>query len=79
MLSPVDLIRQAATAIEPNTGALYIEVPAKETISCRPPGDNILGALHHQLCDLSSLDASLRAARLVPMGLKRIYEHSGKI
>ena len=79
LLSPVDLIHQAATAVEPTAGALYVEVPAKETIYCRAPDDNILGALHHQLYDLSSLDAALRAAKLVPMRLERIYEPSGKI
>lgn len=79
LLDPVDLIRQAGTALTPTTGVLYVEVPAKETIFCRPSNDNILGALHHHLYDLSSLDAALRAAGMVPMRLERIYEPSGKI
>lgn len=79
LLNPVDLIRQAGTALTPTTGVLYVEVPAKETISCRPSNDNILGALHHQLYDLSSLDVALRAGGMVPMRLERIYEPSGKI
>jgi 2-polyprenyl-3-methyl-5-hydroxy-6-metoxy-1,4-benzoquinol methylase len=79
LLDPVDLIRQAGTALAPTTGILYVEVPAKETIFCRPSNDNILGALHHQLYDLSSLDVALRAGGLVPVRLERIYEPSGKI
>jgi hypothetical protein len=79
LVDPIDLIRQASTSLAATSGVLYVEVPAKETIFCRPSYDNILGALHHQLYDLCSLDRALRAAGMVVMRLERIYEPSGKI
>lgn len=79
LLDPVDLMREAATSLNPNSGVLYVEVPAKETIECRSTEDNILGALHHQLYDICSLDFAFRAAGMAVMRLERIYEPSGKI
>ena len=79
MENPVSLIRQASTSLGPSWGLLYVEVPAKETFVCRPPEDNILGALHHQLYDFRSLDCAFRAAGMVAIHLERIYEPSGKI
>jgi hypothetical protein len=76
---PVNLIRQASTSLVPSWGVLYVEVPAKETIVCRPPADNILGALHRQLYDFRSLDCAFRGAGMVAIQLERIYEPSGKI
>jgi 2-polyprenyl-3-methyl-5-hydroxy-6-metoxy-1,4-benzoquinol methylase len=79
LLDPVDLMREAATSLNPTSGVLYVEVPAKETIECRTAADNILGALHHQLYDICSLDFAFRAAGMAVMRLERIYEPSGKI
>lgn len=79
LVDPIELLRQACTALSPNRGVLYVEVPAKETIDCRPHDDNILGALHRQLYDIGSLNAALKKAGLEAIRLERIYEPSGKI
>ena len=79
LADPVELLRQAGTVLSSNRGVLYVEVPAKETIDCRPTNDNILGALHRQLYDIGSLNTALTRAGLEVIQVERIYEPSGKI
>jgi hypothetical protein len=79
LVDPVELLRQAGTALSPNRGVIYVEVPAKETIDCRPANDNILGALHRQLYDIGSLNTAMTRAGLEVIQVERIYEPSGKI
>lgn len=76
---PLALVRDAAGALEPSRGLLYIELPDKLTVSHRPPSDNILGALHCHLYDPGSVAALLVRAGLVALRIERLFEPSGKI
>lgn len=76
---PLTLLRAAASALDPKRGVLYVEVPAKETASYRPPHDNILGPLHRHLYDMKSLGMAIEQAGLVIMEMVRLFEPSGKI
>ncbi|MEA2946265.1 MAG: N,N-diacetyllegionaminate synthase [Alphaproteobacteria bacterium] len=77
--SPVDYLRALAPVLDPENGIVYIEVPDKETIRSRPPSDNILGALHRHLYDLTGLLRLITEAGLVAIRLERIVEPSGKL
>lgn len=79
LADPVRLLHEASSALNPQQGVLYVEVPAKETLLHRPPEDNILGALHRHLYDVTSLNAAIGRAGLVVMRIDRLYEPSGKI
>jgi 2-polyprenyl-3-methyl-5-hydroxy-6-metoxy-1,4-benzoquinol methylase len=76
---PLALLRAAASALDPERGVLYVEVPAKETVMYRPPHDNILGPLHRHLYDMESLSKAIEQANLVTMKMVRLFEPSGKI
>jgi len=76
---PLALVREAAGALEPARGLLYIELPDTLTVSHRPPSDNILGALHCHLYNPSSVAALLARAGLVALRIERLFEPSGKI
>ena len=76
---PLVLLRAAASALQPERGVLYVEVPAKETLTYRPPNDNILGPLHRHLYDIESLSKVIERAGLVVMEMARLFEPSGKI
>lgn len=76
---PLTLLRAAASALNPERGVLYVEVPAKETVGYRPPSDNILGSLHRHLYDMASLNHVITQAGLVVMEIIRLFEPSGKI
>lgn len=73
------LVRNAAKALDSETGVIYVEVPDVMTIGRRPESDNILGALHHHLYSLQGLHSVLSNAGLVPLCLARIVEPSGKM
>jgi 2-polyprenyl-3-methyl-5-hydroxy-6-metoxy-1,4-benzoquinol methylase len=76
---PLILLHAAASALNPEWGVLYVEVPAKETVTYRPPTDNILGSLHRHLYDMASLNKAMEQAGLVVMEIVRLFEPSGKI
>ncbi len=76
---PLALVRDAAGALDPVRGLLYIELPDILTVSHRPPSDNILGALHCHLYDPSSVAALLARAGLAALRIERLFEPSGKI
>jgi SAM-dependent methyltransferase len=76
---PLVLVRDAAGALDPARGVLYLELPDKRTASERPPSDNILGALHCHLYDSSSIVTLLERAGLAPLRVEQIQEPSGKI
>ncbi|MEZ5618822.1 MAG: class I SAM-dependent methyltransferase [Rhodocyclaceae bacterium] len=79
LADPVWLLHEASSALDPQQGVLYVEVPAKETLFHRLSDDNILGALHRHLYDVVSLNAAISRAGLVVMRIERLYEPSGKI
>lgn len=76
---PLTLLRAAASALDPERGVLYVEVPAKETVAYRSPNDNILGPLHRHLYDMESLSKAIAQAGLAIMEMVRLFEPSGKI
>lgn len=76
---PIHLLRQAAQAIDPETGIVYVEVPDVLTTALRPATDNILGALHHHLYTPAGLAIALRRAGLETLQAERIVEPSGKL
>ncbi len=75
---PVDLVREAAGALAAS-GVLYLELPDKRTALERPPSDNILGALHCHLYDVSSIVRLVERAGLAPLAVDQVHEPSGKI
>ena len=79
LAEPLVLLRAVVTALHPEQGVLYVEVPAKETAIYRSPCDNILGALHRHLYDMGSMNRVLCQAGLVVMEMVRLFEPSGKI
>jgi len=76
---PNRIVADAAKALKPESGLLYVEVPDVQTIGRRPDTDNILGSLHHHVYSLRGLESLLRTNGLVPLRLERILEPSGKI
>jgi len=76
---PLALLRDVRGALDPRCGTAYVEVPDRLTIGCRPPGDNILGALHCHLYDPGSLTRLLARAGLAVLSACRVFEPSGKI
>lgn len=76
---PRRLLRDAAGALDPLRGLLYVEVPDRETISLRPSTDNILGSAHAHLYSPESLGLLLVEAGLRPLRVERVVEPSGKI
>jgi SAM-dependent methyltransferase len=76
---PLPLLRGAAGALNPEIGLLYMEVPDKETAFQRPPGDNVLGALHRHLYTPAGVAIALERAGLHTLRIDRVYEPSGKI
>lgn len=77
--NPIDLVKQAASALRAPAGVLYVEVPDKLTVQHRPPDDNILGALHCHLYDPVSLAVLLARAGLATLRIDRVFDPSGKI
>lgn len=75
---PVSLLRSVRPALG-RGGVLYVEVPDKLTIGCRPSTDNILGALHYHLYDPRSLAMLFEVGGFWPVQLARVFEPSGKI
>lgn len=76
---PQTLIKAARSALLPERGILYVEVPDKLTIGRRPSNDNILGALHYHLYDPASLARLLVREGFEPLRIERVFEPSGKI
>lgn len=76
---PVPVVIQASRIMNKETGLLYAEVPGVETIQLRPSNDNILGALHHHLYAITSMDRMLLRAGLVSLEVQRITEPSSKL
>jgi 2-polyprenyl-3-methyl-5-hydroxy-6-metoxy-1,4-benzoquinol methylase len=76
---PVSLLKSIHAALKNPTGLVYIEVPDKLTIYCRPADDNILGSLHYNLYDPGSLAKLFEVSRFDPIKIGRILEPSGKI
>lgn len=76
---PIRLIEEAASALSPSFGVLYVEVPDKLTVYHRPTSDNILGALHCHLYHPASLGVLIDRAGLVTLKIERLFEPSGKI
>jgi SAM-dependent methyltransferase len=76
---PVSVLEQGLRIMNRDTGLLYAEVPDIKTIDQRPSTDNILGALHHHLYQLSSLDLLLNRAGLTSLEIQRIVEPSTKL
>lgn len=76
---PVELVKQAASALRLPGGLLYVEVPDKLTVRHRLPDDNILGALHCHLYDPVSLAMLLSRAGLATLRIDRVFDPSGKI
>lgn len=77
--NPVSFLKKIRAALSPRRGILYIELPDKLTIGRRPPTDNILGALHHHLYDLRSIEALLKNSGFFTIQAMRFFEPSGKI
>ena len=77
--NPIDLVKQAASALRAPAGVLYVEVPDKLTVSHRAPEDNILGALHCHLYDPVSLAVLLSRAGLATLRIDRVFDPSGKL
>lgn len=76
---PIRVLRQVAQVLIPSCGLLYLEVPDKLTIGCRPPNDNILGALHCHLYHPGGVERLFREAGFEPLRIERVVEPSGKI
>ena len=76
---PLRLLRDVAGALDPRDGLAYVEVPDRLTLEHRPPGDNILGALHHHLYGPVSLALLVERAGLATLRVDRFVEPSGKI
>ena len=76
---PISLLKSIHTALKSPTGLVYIEVPDKLTIYCRPANDNILGSLHYNLYDPESLAKLFDVSGFEPIKIGRILEPSGKI
>lgn len=76
---PVPVLKATKNILVPGAGVVYVEVPDKSTCRYRPPSDNIVGALHHHLYDIGSLERLFRAAGMVALSIQRIVEPSGKI
>jgi SAM-dependent methyltransferase len=76
---PVPALEQGRRILNERGGLIYVEVPDVQTVRHRPATDNILGALHHHLFDLNSLDRLFRRAGLVPVDIQRIVDPSGKL
>jgi hypothetical protein len=77
---PGKLISNAAQALDPAGGIVYVEVPDVLTIGRRPPSDNMLGCLHHHLDSARGLVTRIEErAWLHLLDLGRTVEPSGKI
>lgn len=76
---PVRVLKQVAQALIPSCGLLYLEVPDKLTIGCRPLNDNILGALHCHLYHPGGVERLFRETGFEPLRIERVVEPSGKI
>lgn len=76
---PIELLKQAAQAVDPEAGIVYVEVPDVLTAQMRPAGDNILGALHHHIYTPAGLALALHRAGLEVLQVERIVEPSGKL
>jgi len=76
---PVNLMKNAASALRIGFGVMYVELPDKITAYHRPPSDNILGALHCHLYDPVSVGVLLSRAGLALLRIERYFEPSGKI
>lgn len=79
LADPIQLLKAVATALDPESGVLYVEVPSVETIDLRPANDNILGPLHRHLYDIQSLNKAITSAGLTVIEINRLFEPSGKI
>jgi len=75
---PRPVLENAATRLKPG-GLIYVEVPDAQTAHHRPPGDNILGALHRHLYEPETLAMLLRRCGLVTLEVARIVDPSGKL
>jgi ubiquinone/menaquinone biosynthesis C-methylase UbiE len=75
---PVTFLSGVGEVLAPR-GVVYVELPDKVTARCRPPTDNILGALHYHLYDPHTVTLLMRRAGVVPLSVQRYAEPSGKI
>lgn len=76
---PLPVLQSVSKVLSSDKGIVYVEVPDKLTIGCRPPTDNILGALHYHLYHPRSLTLLLERAGFEPLRVERVFEPSGKI
>lgn len=76
---PVPFLRLMTKAMRTSDGVIYVEVPDRSTIDCRPPRDNALGALHYHLYDARSLTVLLERAGIVPIQVQRVMDPSSKV
>lgn len=76
---PVEMLRQIARGLKPESGVLYVEVPDLVTAAARPPQDNALGALHHHLYHPRSLAELFDQAGLESLQTERVLDPSGKL
>jgi 2-polyprenyl-3-methyl-5-hydroxy-6-metoxy-1,4-benzoquinol methylase len=77
--NPVYLLTSLHSALNKNSGLIYIEVPDKLSIFYKKSDDNILGSLHYNLYDPVSLSELFKISGFEPLLVGRVSEPSGKI